>query len=297
MFSSTSPLSGGTLTGRFVRHQIDSKILGGTRGITVRLPAHYDPEHKSYPVIYAQDGQNLFDSRAAFQHQEWGMDEVAARLVPTGQMPECVIVGIDNGDRMKEYTHVVDPQYGGGGGKDYERFLVDELLPTVESTYSIDPHQRVLMGSSLGGLVTMSIGLAHPALFAALGPMSSSAWWAQGEIADRILASPLEQGPKPRIWMDMGTEEGQDDGFGTRSITAEGRFGPRPVGADNVQDVRNRSREAATAFLTKGWTLDENLAYREPLGGTHSEASWGARLGEVLTWLTDGLSVKDRAAV
>lgn len=294
VFSSSVPLYGGSLTGRFIRHEISSKNLGATRGITVRLPDHYDPEHKSYPVVYMHDGQNLFDSRTAFNGNEWGVDETVARLSAQGRMPECVLVGIDSGDRLPEYTHVSDPEYGGGKGKDYEKFLVDELIPSVEKEYSINPKQVMMLGSSLGGLVTTSIGIAHPALFAGLGPMSSSAWWANGEIADRILAAPLEGGARPRVWMDMGTQEGQDDAYGTRAIGGDGRFKPRPEGGDQVQDVRNRSREAATALLKKGWTLDKDLIYHEPLGATHDEWSWGQRVGEVLTWLTQGMTVEDR---
>jgi predicted alpha/beta superfamily hydrolase len=294
VFSSSSPLQGGTLTGHFVRHQIASKNLGATRGVTVRLPDNYDPEHKIYPVVYMHDGQNLFDSRTGFAGQEWHVDEVVDKLTHTGQMPESIIVAIDNANRFDEYTHVPDPGYGGGKGKVYENFLVDELMPAVESTYAVNPKYRMMLGSSLGGLVTTSIGIAHPALFAALGPMSSSAWWANGEIADRILKTPLEQGPKPRIWMDMGTEEGEDDNFGTREIGPDGQFGARPKQADQVQDVRNRAREAATALLAKGWVLDDNLRYHEPLGGQHNEHSWSERIGEVFTWLSRGMRVEDR---
>lgn len=291
MFSSTTPLQGGTLTGRFVRHTIASRHLGGERGLTVRLPDNYDPEKKTYPVIYMHDGQNMFDRRTGFAGQEWQMDEAVASLTAQGKMPECVLVAVDNGPaRNSDYSHVPDPNHGGGQGKHYENFLVEELLPAVEAEYSVNPRSRALLGSSMGGLVTLAIGIAHPGLFAALGPMSSSAWWANGEIADRILGAPLEQGPKPRIWMDMGTEEGKDDNFGTREVIG-GKMGPRPQGANSVQDVRDRTREAALALLKKGWVLDQDLRYHEPLGATHDEASWSRRLDQVLPWLTQGMAV------
>lgn len=291
MFSSSTQLSGGTLTGRFVRHTIESRHLGGERGVTVRLPDNYDPETRSYPVVYMHDGQNLFDRRTGFAGQEWHVDEVVADLTRRGALPEAVLVAIDNGPaRNAEFSHVADAEYGGGQGQRYEKFLLDEVMPAVEASYSVRPEQRVMLGSSMGGLVTLAIGLAHPGLFAGLGPMSSSAWWADGWIADKILGSPLENGPKPRIWMDMGTEEGQSDSFAQRPIEGD-RHGERPVGYNGVQDVRDRTREAATALLHKGWTLDDDLRYHEPLGGRHDEASWAGRLDQVLPWLMKGMSV------
>lgn len=295
MFSSTQPLQGGTLTGRFTRHTVSSRHLGGERGVTVRLPDNYDPEHKSYPVVYMHDGQNLFDRRTGFAGQEWNVDETVARLTARGELPECVLVAIDNAPtRNADYTHVPDPRHGGGKGKDYERFVVEELMPAVEAEYAVNPRNRVMLGSSLGGLVTLAIGIAHPGLFAGLGPMSSSAWWANGQIADAIMQAPLENGAKPRIWMDMGTEEGSDDGFGQRPVL-DGSMGPRPEGGNGVQDVRDRTREAATALLHKGWVLDDTLRYHEPLGGRHDEHSWSQRMDQVLTWLTRGMRVEPRA--
>lgn len=277
-----------------MRHTVTSKNLGGERGVTVRLPDNYDPEHKSYPVVYMHDGQNLFDRRTGFNGQEWNVDETVAQLTANGQMPECILVAIDNGpSRNADFTHVQDPEYGGGKGKDYEKFVVDELMPTVEAQYSINPRNRVMLGSSLGGLVTLAIGIAHPGLFAGLGPMSSSAWWANGQIADAIMAAPLENGPHPLVWMDMGTEEGSDDSFGQRPVDG-GAMGARPSEGNGVQDVRDRTREAATALLNKGWVLDDTLRYDEPLGARHDEYSWSQRMDQVLTWLTRDMRVEPR---
>lgn len=296
MIISSTPIEGGSLSGRFIRHKISTQNLeGGERGVTVRLPDSYDPERKAYPVVYLQDGQNMFDYRTAFNNQEWKVDETVNALTATGQLTDCILVAIDNGEaRMDEFTHLPDPDDGAGRlGKAYEKFVVDELLPSVEGAYSINPKNRVLLGSSLGGLATTSIGIAHPGLFAGLGPMSSSAWWSNGEIADRILATDLENGPKPRIWMDMGTEEGKRDANGTREIR-DGKLQAATAHPNGVQDVRDATREAAIALLHKGWKLDENLRYHEPLGGTHTEYAWGQRVGEVLTWLMKDMSVTEK---
>lgn len=294
MITSTTPWQGGTLSGRFVRHTVASEHLGGERGVTVRLPDHYSPETKTYPVVYLHDGQNMFDRRTGFAGREWHVDEIAGDLTRQGRLPEAIYVAIDHGpDRLGEYSHVPDPKHGGGQGERYENFLIQELMPSLEQTYAIDPRQRVMLGSSMGGLVTLAIGLAHPAAFAALGPLSSSVWWADGKMADSILERAPVDGPKPRIWMDMGTEEGGSDAFGTRPVEG-GRMGARPEGPNGVPDVRDRTREAATALLHKGWTLDKDLRYHEPLGGRHDEASWSGRLDQVLPWLMKDLSARPR---
>lgn len=254
----------------------------------MRVPDNYQPESKEYPVVYLQDGQNVFDSRTAFRGQEWQVDEKYSEMVRSGKAPEAILVAIDHDKRRSEYTDVVDPQYGGGNGQAYEDFLTKELLPAVESQYSADPAKRVLMGSSLGGYASLTAALNNPAAFAAIGPMSPSVWWANGHLPSKVMAGPNYDGPRPRIWMDMGTEEGGQDKFGQRPVTDTG-FGPQPSEPNGLQDVRDRSREMALALLSKGWTLDDDLRYHEPLGAGHNEASWRDRLDQVMPWLMQGL--------
>lgn len=277
------------MTGRFVRHEIASERLGTRRGVTVRLPDNYDPEHKSYPVVYMHDGQNMFDRRTGFAGQEWQVDETVAQMTREGRIPEAILVAIDNApSRLDDFSHVADPEYGGGKGQVYEDFLLEEVLPSVESTYSVNPKQRVLLGSSMGGLVSLATGIAHPAVFAAVGALSPSVWWSNGQMAEQILKTPQGDGPKPRIWLDMGTEEGSSDNFGQRPLRG-GQLGARPEGGNGVQDVRDRTRETGEALLSQGWELDGNLRYHEPLGARHDEYSWSQRMGEVLSWLTQDM--------
>ena len=289
-FHTSQPLTGGTLRGTFVQHTIRSENLGSERGVTVRLPDGYDPANETYPVIYLQDGQNMFDRRTGFAGQEWKVDETVSDLTQHGRMPKAILVAIDNGgaSRLKDYSHVSDPEYGGGGGEHYEKFLTQELIPAVEASYSVNPKSRVLMGSSMGGLVSLAIGLANPSMFAAVGALSPSVWWADGHLPTDILKGQEAPDSHPRVWLDMGTEEGRTDNFGAREIQ-NGDFTDRPTGGNGVQDVRDRSRETGLALLNRGWTLDQDLRYHEPLGAGHNEGSWSHRMPEVLTWLTKGL--------
>ena len=143
MLLSTQPLQGGTLHGRFVQHKLSSKHLEGERTVTVRYPDSYDPG-KEYPVVYLQDGQNMFDRRTGFMGKEWQVDETFSRLASEGKVADAFLVAVDNGGakRMKEYTHVPDPEYKGGEGEKYEDFVLEELLPNIESSYPIDSDKR-----------------------------------------------------------------------------------------------------------------------------------------------------------
>lgn len=288
MFSSTHSIQGGTLTGRFVQHKLKSQALGAERTVTVRYPDSFEPD-KQYPVLYLQDGQNMFDSRTGFLGQEWHVDETFSQLARQGRVRDAFLVAVDNGGdkRLNEYTHVKDPEYKGGDGARYEEFFMRELLPTVEATYPVDPSKRVMMGSSLGGLVSLAIALNHPTGFAAVGALSPSVWWADGQMPNQILQTPAPS-ERPRIWLDMGTEEGNSDEYGTRRVESE-RFSDRPVGGNGVQDVRDRTRETGLALLNKGWKLDQDLRYHEPVGARHDEHSWAQRLGDVTQWLMNGL--------
>lgn len=288
MFISSRKLSGGSLHGRFVQHRLPSEHLGGERTVTVRYPENYQPD-KQYPVLYLQDGQNMFDRRTAAFGQEWRADETFSQLVAQGKAPDAFLVAVDNGlgDRTKEYTHVPDPEYRGGEGAKYEDFLLEEVIPAVEAAYPIDAQKRVMMGSSLGGLVSLAVGLNHPTSFAAVGALSASVWWADGQMPTQILSS--ESFPeRPRVWLDMGDQEGGTDEYGRRQVF-EGEFEKRPQGSNGIQDVRDRTRETAIAMLQKGWKLDGDLRYHEPPGARHNEASWAARFGNVTEWLMRGL--------
>ena len=252
-----------TLTGDFrVHERFHSRHLGNDRTVLIYLPREYEGESaRRYPVMYMQDGQNLFDRDTAFS-DEWGLDETANRLVEDGRMTPTIIVGIYNSgdERIDEYTPTRDKRRRRGGKGDlYGKFLVEELKPYIDDIYRTLPSGRstALGGSSLGGLITMYLGMRYPTVFGKLAVMSPSVWWDRKAIVR--LARKLEAPRKQRIWLDAGTEEG----------------------ADVVADART----LRDALLSKGWTLDRNLRYVEVTGGDHSERSWGARVGGVLKFL------------
>ena len=246
MPASTSPL----ITHRGFR----SRFLPDDRDITVWLPPGYDRDPaRRYPVLYMHDGQNLFDPATAFKKGEhWQVGETTAALIEAKRLAPLIIVGIANTGvrRIHEYTPTYDRRRGGGEADDYGRLIIEELKPFIDGTYRThaDAHHTAMAGSSLGGLVTLYLGLRHSHLFTRLGVMSPSVWWDRRS----VLRTVREARPKThsRIWVDMGLREGRHH-------------------VENAQLLRE----------------GDDLHYEEVAGGTHTEASWGARFGRVVEWL------------
>jgi predicted alpha/beta superfamily hydrolase len=253
-----------TATLNLVQHEaFHSEFLPDDRDVTIYLPPGYEVDaERRYPVLYLHDGQNLFDPEAAFQKgQHWRVGETATASIEAGRLPPLIIVGIANTgpQRLHEYTPTHDRRRGGGGADRYGQLIIHELKPFVDARYRTlpDPANTGLGGSSLGGLVSLYLGLKHPDGFSRLAVMSPSVWW------DRraILRYVRDARPKPRlrVWVDIGTREGR-------------------YHVDNARLLK-------AGLLKSGWIEGEDLHYEEVPGATHAEASWAARLDRVLEFL------------
>jgi predicted alpha/beta superfamily hydrolase len=229
------------------------------RKMTVYLPPGYERGDARYPVLYMQDGQNLFEPERAFiPGQHWRLAEMADDAISERTAQPMIIVGIDHGGpaRIEEYTPTHDPSRdAGGGASEYAHLLIDELKPLIDSRYRTIPSDTGLGGSSLGGLVTLYLGLTRPDVFSKLAVMSPSVWWNNRAILrefDRF------QGPRPRMWVDVGGREGKDT-------------------LRDARTLRDRLQE-------KGWT-PADLAYFEDARGDHSERAWSRRVRKALEFL------------
>ncbi|RKG99784.1 carbohydrate esterase [Corallococcus sp. CA053C] len=257
-----------TLTGdvRFLRNVTPTDTTLKPRDVIVWLPPGYDAAPtRRYPVLYMHDGQNLMDVVTSFAG-EWNVDETAQTLVTNGQVEPLIIVGVYNtSDRIAEYTPVpFPPEYPNAGRADaYGQFLINDLKPRIDTEFrtKAGPESTGLAGSSLGGLVSLSLGLKHPEVFGRLGVVSPSVWWADRDIVKTVEA--LSTKPALRIWEDIGDSEGS----GSQ--------------AETVADA-NALRDALVA---KGWVLDSDLKYTVVAGGKHNEPSWSARFGDILRFL------------
>lgn len=153
--------------------------LNRYRRIWIYLPPDYAVSDRDYPVLYMQDGQNLFDQATSFTG-EWYVDETLNELFEQGD-PGVIVVGIDNGGihRIDEYTPWANPQYGGGQGTAYADFLAETLKPFIDANYRTlsGPAYTGVMGSSLGGLISLYTALRHPQVFGRAGVFSPSLWY------------------------------------------------------------------------------------------------------------------------
>ncbi|MBI2682832.1 MAG: alpha/beta hydrolase [Acidobacteriales bacterium] len=239
-----------------------SKFLPEHRDIVVYLPVGYD-EHptRHYPVLYLNDGQNLFDPTTAFGGNDWRVDETADALITAHIVEPIIMVGVYNtgNKRIEEYTPTADERMGGGHADRYGRMLVEEIKPFIDQRYRThtDPHNTGLGGSSLGGLVSIYLGFTYPHVFGKLAVLSPSVWWNNKSILD-IVSATL---PKPRlkIWLDIGTRE---------TDTAVGD-------AELLCDV----------LVEHGWRLGDDLHFCEAEGAEHNEQAWASRIGSVLEYL------------
>jgi predicted alpha/beta superfamily hydrolase len=249
---------------RFLRlSNFASRFLPDKRDVLVYLPeAYINLPTRRFPVFYLNDGQNLFDGRTSFlAGHTWRAHSTADRLTAAAQMEPVILVGVDNTGlrRMAEYTPTRDPIRGGGDGPLYGRLLVEELKPLIDRTFRTlpAPSNTALGGSSLGGLISLAIGLDHPDVFAKVAVLSPSVWWNRRSILNRV--STARPKPNLRIWLDIGTAEG----------------------LRHLRDTDLLYRR----LLQRGWRDSQDLAYLRVPHAVHTEDAWAARFDHVLRFL------------
>jgi predicted alpha/beta superfamily hydrolase len=249
-------------TPRLHKHEdFVSRLVEDHHDLLVYLPPMYETEgERRFPVLYMHDGQNLFDPETSFiKGNYWRMGETADALAEAGTIEPLIIVGIYNAGvkRVDEYTPVEDKRLGGGHADAYGRMLVEELRPFIDAQYRTLPGAEYCGGSSLGGLVSLYLGLRYPMIFSGLAVMSPSVWWRNRAILKTVAA--LAEKPALRIWLDIGTKES------TKAVPD--------------------TRALRDALIGKGWRLGEDLAYLEAEGGEHTESAWAQRAGSMLQFL------------
>lgn len=181
--------------------------INGHRRIWIYLPPNYSRSKKRYPVIYAQDGQNLFDKSTSFAG-EWRIDETLDSVYEAEGI-SCIVIGIDNDStRMREYNPFDNEMYGAGLGNTYVDFITKTLKPYVDAHYRTlkDPANTMVIGSSLGGLISYYAALTKPDIFGKAGVFSPSFW-----IAPQMdsLTAVLSNRTRGQFFFYAGGKEGE----------------------------------------------------------------------------------------
>ncbi len=225
--------------------------------IWLYLPPDYKTSKKKYPVIYMHDGQNLFDDKTSYVG-EWKIDETLNKLYKdTGK--GFIVVGIEHGgkERINEYTPWPHDKYGGGKGKQYIHFIVNELKPYIDANYKTKSKQKHtgLIGSSLGGLISYYGGLTYPDVFGKVGALSTSFWFSEKSF-------------------ELTKKKGNQQ-FLRMYLLAGGK-----EGGDMVSDMK----KAEKMLLESGFNK-KNLISKENKDAKHNEAFWSSEFESVVKWL------------
>ncbi len=234
-----------------------SPQLDNRRDILVHLPPSYGGRSRDYPVLYLQDGQNLFDPVTSFAG-DWRLGRVLDSAARRGL--ELIAVGIPNmgTKRLDEYSPFVDPASGGGRGDRYVDFVAHTLKPAIDRRFRTRRGREYtgIAGSSMGGLITLCGFFRSPPVFGFAAALSPSLWFAGDAIFPRIESAPFIPG---RIYLDIGALEGRE----------------------HVA----RARRMRDLLAIKGYRHGAGLRWLESRCGRHHESSWSRRFARALPFL------------
>ena len=219
----------------------ESAVLSRRHLVRVYLPPGYHENPlRSFPVLYMQDGKNLFFPEEAFLGREWHVDEALQLLDAMNAVDRVVVVGIYSGDRNNEYTK---PGYAA-----YARAVVEEVKPEVDSKIRVfrSPRETGVIGSSLGGVVSFYMAWEHPDVFGYAACMSST-FSHRDDLIDRVLSEPKHSS---KFYLDSGWP------------------------GDNYEVTL----AMAMALTRKGYRLREDFLHLAFPLEEHDERAWGRRL-------------------
>lgn len=255
------------------------------RNIDVWVPSNY---HKDsiYASLYMHDGQMLFDSTTTWNKQEWKVDETLSRLMEEGKIKPTIAIGMWN---VNEHRHtdyfpqkpfesldettqqrVLDENHAQSerlfrkplNAANYIQFITEEVLPLVEANFSVSRSMkdRVVAGSSMGGLISLYTVVEKPFVFSTAICMSTH--WPG--------AMPIENNPLPNAFFDYLTENLPQApsnhqfyfDFGTETLDAL-----YPPFEEQVNEVFASRNYKESSFINRKFE-----------GTDHSENAWNQRL-------------------
>jgi predicted alpha/beta superfamily hydrolase len=198
----------------------------GHRTIRLYLPDDYESSSELYPVIYMHDAQNLYDVKTSSYGAIWDVD-THLKSIKSIYKKDFIVVGIDNYEgrhnRLDEYSPWVNTRIKedqllesiqtdvGGLGDQYIDFLVTKLKPMIDKTYRTlkGPENTCMIGSSMGGLISLYAGLKYPHVFGMIAAFSTAVWFAEKELLQLIKA--YDGQTNGLFYLDIGTKETSND--------------------------------------------------------------------------------------
>jgi predicted alpha/beta superfamily hydrolase len=252
----------GSVSGQLLGSVVKSPQLGNERTVLLYLPASYGSGERRYPVIYLQDGQNLFDPATAFGGNTWMVGETMTLLASEGL--EAIVVAPYNMEKTRIQEYNPFPQWRHGRGAAFVEFVADTLKPIVDHDFRTlgEAEHTTIGGSSMGGLISLYAFCTRPDVFGGALVMSPSLWVAHGA-AYQVAREQLN--PHGRLYIDNGTRE-------------------------------SSAHPLAALAIEKGYQEGANLLYVQGKGERHTEPAWARRLPDALRFLLRGPQEVKQAA-
>lgn len=258
-----------TITGNVkVINDFYLKELGKKRRVWIYLPPDYKSSEKRYPVLYMHDGQNIFDDATSFVG-EWHVDETLEKLFKEGKTDGVIVVAIDNGgiERLNEYspwkwenTDLQIAKNQGGDGDKYIDSIVYSVKPYIDKHYRTISEDSGIMGSSMGGLISLYAALKYPDVFKKVGALSSAFWFADNKITEYV--KEREYVGDLKIFVYVGGKEGSS--------------------MSDANKYKNDSIEMVDLLKKLGYNNVKLLIDED---GTHNERFWAKHFEEIFLWL------------
>lgn len=272
-------------SGRIERLRVPSPQLNDTIDVDIWLPDGLSKEAAvRYPVLYMHDGQNLFDATTTWNGQAWEMDATTGQLIKAGEIPPIIIVGIHSDparrvsqlmprkavqnagleDLMAEVKLKGEPVLG----DEYASFVVDTLKPIIDKAYPTLPDRAntMVMGSSMGGLMSLYLIAQYPEVFGGAACLSTH-WYGSLDAGDsfgnammEFIDRHLPEATSHRLYFDHGTS------------TIDAYYGPWET-------------KALLKAQEKGYVYGKNLDSFIDYGAPHDEKAWAGRVARPLRFL------------
>jgi predicted alpha/beta superfamily hydrolase len=239
------------IAGQLLASVVRSPHLGNERTVLLYLPSSYDEGQKRYPVVYMQDGQNLFDPATAFGGRTWQAGEAMTLLAAAGIEAIVVAPYHMGAQRIEEYNPFAHWRRGRGAA--YVEFMAETLKPIVDHDFRTVPKAAgtLIGGSSMGGLISLYAYCVRPDVFGGAMVMSPSLWVANGAVYGVVREQLV---PGGRLYVDNGTRE-------------------------------SSAQPLAALAGEKGYIDGADLLYVQGKGDRHTEPAWARRLPRALRFL------------
>ncbi|TCI64337.1 alpha/beta hydrolase [Exiguobacterium sp. SH3S1] len=241
------------------------------RTVRIYTPNDYELTDKRYSVLYMHDGQNAFDDADASYNMSWRVGEYL-----DASKRDLIVVAIDSAPgemRLDEYGPWENPFVGetlygrdmtlGGQGSAYIEYVAQELKPMIDAEYRTKPDETGMIGSSMGGLISIYAACVYPDVFQRVASLSSAFWFNQTELEQLIESSDLTG--IERLYMDVGRKE----------VEQPSEDGP-------TNEMYLESSERVYALLRD---KVDHLRFEAIEEGVHNELAWRERFPMVVSYL------------